>query len=121
MQKALQIHLGRSDICRPAVKPPLPPSASTNCEPDIDISVPQAVKEAIKSPSTTVENSKHGCKMCHVLSTKDHFISTSTHRIYKCEIPSNISKIDCNTCNVIYLITCKKCALQYVIDLPETT
>ena len=52
--------------------------------------------------------------MCHVLSTKDHFVSTSTHRIYKSEIPSNVSKVDCNSCNLIYLITCKKCALQYV-------
>ena len=52
--------------------------------------------------------------MCHVLSTKDHFASTSTHRIYKSEIPSSVSKVDCNSSNLIYLITCKRCALQYV-------
>ena len=52
--------------------------------------------------------------MCHILSTKDHFVSSSTHRIYKSVIPSTFSHVDCNTSNLIYLITCKKCSLQYV-------
>ena len=130
-RRGLNIHLGRSSNCRQAVRSVVPICASAGCETDSDISVPQEVKQAIRSPSTTVEdlehkcgdgkntkikfhNSKHGCKMCHILSTKDHFVSSSTHRIYKSEIPSNVCKIDCNTCNLIYLITCKRCALQYV-------
>ena len=129
-RRGLNIHLGRSPNCKNALQYHTPQCASTNCASEIT-QIPHEVKEAIKSPSTTVEdlehkcgdgkntkikfhNSKHGCKMCYVLSTKDHFVSSSTHRIYKSVIPSSISHIDCNTSNIIYLITCKKCALQYV-------
>ena len=128
-RRGLSIHFGRSPNCKHALKSnPIPIS---ECVVDDPISIPQEVKEAINCPSTSVEGlenmcgdgkctkikyhqSKHGCKMCHVLSTKDHFISSSTHRIYKSVIPSNIKKIDCNTSNLIYLITCNKCYLQYV-------
>ena len=59
-------------------------------------------------------NSKHGCKLCINLSTKDTFVSSSTHRIYQSIIPSDVASLDCNCGNVIYLITCQKCCLQYV-------
>ena len=130
-RRGLNIHLSLSPNCRQVVRPPQAPTSPTDCETDQPSSLPQAVKDAIKCPSTTVEdlqhkcgngintkikfhNSKHGCKMCHVLSTKDHFVSISTHRIYKCEISSSVSKVDCNSSNLIYLITCRKCAQQYV-------
>lgn len=128
-RRGLNIHLGRSSTCKQAVRPP--PAQMTCTIADQSLSIPQAVREAIKSPSTVVEdlehkcgdgkntkikfhNSKYGCKMCHVLSTKDHFVSTSTHRIYASEIPSSICQVDCNSSNLIYLITCRKCFLQYV-------
>ena len=126
-RRGLNIHLGRSAARKQTIRPQsTPPEDAID-----DQSIPQAVRDSIKSPSTCVEdlehkcgdgsntkitfhNSKNGCKMCHVLSTKDHFVSSATHRIYKSEIPASISKIDCNSCNLIYLITCRKCALQYV-------
>ena len=52
--------------------------------------------------------------MCPLLSTKDHFVSSSTHRVYEATIPDDITSINCNCTNVIYLITCRKCRLQYV-------
>lgn len=130
-RRGLNIHLSRSSICRQTVRSHSVTIHSVECETDHSVSIPDEVKDAIKSPSTTVENletkcgdglhtkiknhqSKHHCKMCHVLSTKDHFFSSCTHRIYKSEIPSNIDKINCNTGNLIYLITCQKCSLQYV-------
>ena len=130
-RRGLNIHLGRSSSCRQIVRPSQIHPVSTSCETNHSVLLPQAVREAVKSPSTTVEdlqhkcgdglntkirphNSNHGCKMCHVLSTKDDFVSSSTHRIYKYEIPSSVSRIDCNSSNLIYLITCKRCALQYV-------
>ena len=59
-------------------------------------------------------NSQNGCKLCHTISTKDHFVSSSTHRVYEAVIPENISSLNCNSTNVIYLITCRKCKMQYV-------
>ena len=130
-RRGLNIHLGRSTGCRQAVRSQPITNHSEECESDHSISIPNEVKKAVKSPSTTVEDletkcgdgnhtkiknhqSKHGCKMCLVLSTKDHFVSSSTHRVYKSEIPSSIEAVNCNTSNIIYLITCKKCYLQYV-------
>ena len=63
-----------------------------------NLTIPQQVQNIIKSPSTSMEslenmcgnglntkiskhNSKHGCKLCINLSTKDTFVSSSTHRI----------------------------------------
>ena len=127
-RRGLNIHLGRSAICKQAVRTHT--NSLQECFLD-NISIPQEVRDAIKSPSTTVEDledkcgdgdhtkirkheSKHNCKMCHILSTKDHFVSSSTHRIYKTIIPSKLNHVDCNTSNLIYLITCRKCSLQYV-------
>ena len=59
-------------------------------------------------------NSINGCKLCHTLSTKDHFVSSSTHRVYEATIPGKVTSLNCNSTNVIYLITCRKCRLQYV-------
>ena len=123
-RRGLNIHFGRSATCKQAVR-------HSRNDRDTETSIPQEVKDSINCPSTCVEdldkkcgdglnskikhhNSKHGCNMCHILSTADHFVSTSTHRIYKAEIPSSVDKVDCNSCNLIYLITCRRCALQYV-------
>ena len=34
--------------------------------------------------------------------------------MYNSVIPEDIDKVDCKTENVIYLVTCRKCKLQYV-------
>ncbi len=53
--------------------------------------------------------SETNCKLhCYTYNTQN-FIHILSQRSYKIT-----SSIDCNTSNVIYLITCKKCDLQYV-------
>ena len=129
-RRGLNIHLGRNADCKRNASIPTPTTAKDD-DKTPDTTLPKTVENVVKSPSTTVEsleqmcgnglntkikkhNSKHGCKLCHHLSTKDHFVSTSTHRVYQAVIPPNIGHLDCNSSNVIYLITCKKCRLQYV-------
>ena len=126
-RRGLNIHLGRNPDCKRNSKPASAQTASDEDNP----SLPQQILQAVKCPSTSVEslentcgdglktkiknhNSKYGCKLCHTLSTKDHFVSSSTHRVYEAAIPNNITSLDCNCTNVIYLITCRKCRLQYV-------
>ena len=119
----MNVHLGRSPDCRRNV----PQSSSTLND---NVPIPHIVTNTVKSPSTSVEsldamcgdghNTKiiiHDslqCKLCPLLITKDKFVSSSTHRIHSSEIPGCITSVDCNSKNVIYLITCRKCKLQYV-------
>ena len=126
-RRGLNIHLGRSTNCKRKVN-----TSTVNHQDNMpEETTPQNVENVVKSPSTSVESlehmcgdglntkikkhkSKHGCKLCHHLSTKDHFVSTSTHRVYESVIPPDIHCLNCNSSNVIYLITCRKCRLQYV-------
>ena len=47
--------------------------------------------------------------MCGYMDMKDCFVSTATGKRYSINYSLN-----CNSCNVVYLITCKICGLQYV-------
>ena len=126
-RRGLMIHLGRSPNCKRNYK--MPPSISLLNH--HDSSLPSEITKAVKCPSTSVEsvdtmcgdgtntkikthNSNNRCNLCHRLSTKDHFVSSSTHRVYEASIPDNITSVNCNCANIIYLITCRKCRLQYV-------
>ena len=123
-RRGLELHLNRSPNCKRNVPISLPSDLP---------SLPREIINTVKSPSTSVEslNSmcgdgkntkisphknglKHGCKNCPRFSTKDKFVSTSTHRIHHSIIPDNVGIVDCNSANVIYLITCQRCRLQYV-------
>ena len=125
-RRGLNIHISRKPNCKRNV-----PTSSHSIPQNETTSLPHHILEVVKSPSTTIEGlenmcgdgnntkinkhiSKHGCRLCYNISTKDHFVSTSTHRIYQSEIPASIDSLDCNSSNVIYLITCRKCNLQYV-------
>ena len=55
--------------------------------------------------------SKH-CKTCFHLVEGDSFTSNITNIKYS--VVSRNSDMDCSTRNVIYLITCRKCGVQYV-------
>ena len=127
-RRGVLCHLARSRDCKRNCKPI---STVTATKDDDNPTLPQQVFQAVKCPSTSVEslentsgddlhtnirnhNSKYGCKLCPNLSTKDHFVSSSTHRVYEATIPDIIKSLDCNCTNVIYLITCRKCRLQYV-------
>ena len=126
-KRGLTLHLNRSPDCRRNV--PDPPV--TVVTPHTD-SLPCHVMNSVKCPSTTVESledlcglahpkilthqhkSGKGCKICHKLCTKGKFVSTSTHRTHDSIIPDNVLSVHCMTSNLIYLITCRKCKLQYV-------
>ncbi len=117
----MRIHLGRSPACRRNVE-------DTNTS-ATHSSLPADILRTVKCPSTSVESLENqcgngagtkihtcanSCHLCFTLSNKNRFVSTSTHRIYNSIIPEEIEFLDCKTTNVIYLITCKKCKLQYV-------
>ena len=60
---------------------------------------------------------KCGSKRClfqNKFSPQDRFVSTTTGRIYNCIIPPGTTYINDHSSNVIYLITCDRCKLQYV-------
>ena len=54
------------------------------------------------------------CKLRDQFLAKDRVVSSCTKRIYDCITPPASVYIDCNSPNVIYLITCSNCKLQYV-------
>ena len=54
------------------------------------------------------------CKLKPQFLARDRVVSSCTKRIYDCITPPSSVYIDCNSPNVIYLITCDKCGLQYV-------
>ena len=123
-KRGLNIHLGRSPNCRRNL-----PDSSKPSDSHVS-SIPQKVSCTIKSPSTSVESlnaicrnsinskfTKHKssvCKLCPSFILNDKFVSTSTHRIHNSIVPDTTKSVTCNSKNVIYLITCKKCGLQYV-------
>ena len=49
------------------------------------------------------------CEVCTYTNSSDTFVSSVTKKIYSINY-----SLGCNSKNVIYLITCKKCGLQYV-------
>ena len=54
------------------------------------------------------------CQFKHQFYPTDKFFSSVTKRVYDCVLPAGTRYIDCHSANVIYLITCSKCKLQYV-------
>lgn len=54
------------------------------------------------------------CMLKDCFKTKDKVVSTSTKRVHDCVVPDGSIYIDCHASNVIYLITCNRCFLQYV-------
>ena len=54
------------------------------------------------------------CQMKNIFAAQDKVLSTCSKRIYDCIVPPGTVYIDCHTANVIYLITCSRCQLQYV-------
>ena len=49
------------------------------------------------------------CHICYILARDQNFISTNTNETYVMNF-----RFDCNSMNVIYLLTCKVCHMQYV-------
>ena len=56
----------------------------------------------------------NNCKLRKQFFARNDVVSSCTKRVYECITPPGSVYIDCNTPNVIYLITCNNCSLQYV-------
>ena len=52
------------------------------------------------------------CKTCKYVHECSTFLSNVTHKTYNIVSPS--LSMNCGTENIIYLITCRKCGIQYV-------
>jgi hypothetical protein len=79
-----------------------------------ELLAPSRYKTNIDIPSTRNDNGCFKCnKRCdfckNFLNQSDNFRSCSTGHIYKIKQP-----ITCTSANIIYLISCDKCKLQYV-------
>jgi len=59
--------------------------------------------------SSVAKCNKRFCKCCETINVGDTFTSTNTKQQYYVE-----DDMDCNSENVIYIITCKRCRQQYV-------
>lgn len=57
----------------------------------------------------TVKCSSRRCEVCKYMDENSHFQSSQDDRKYSINY-----NLNCNSSNVVYLITCKKCSLQYV-------
>ena len=56
-----------------------------------------------------LHDGRKNCEICHILHQGDTFESSSTGKQYKINFSFN-----CNSRNVVYLLTCKICEKQYV-------
>ena len=54
--------------------------------------------------------------MRNYLSCHDKVVSSSTRRLYVCIVPPGNNSLNCHSPNVVYLLTCSNCKLQYVGD-----
>jgi len=54
------------------------------------------------------------CMMCRHLVEGSCFVSNTTNRSF--HVLGSDAAMTCSTCNVVYLISCKRCGLQYVGD-----
>ena len=66
------------------------------------------LKTTYKKPGVTICGRKN-CEICHILHQGDTFESSNTGKQYKINFSFN-----CNSRNVVYLLTCKICEKQYV-------
>ena len=53
------------------------------------------------------------CQFQYKFSPQDRVLSTATKRLYNCIVPPGSTYINGHSSNVVYLITCDKCKLQY--------
>lgn len=65
--------------------------------------------EVNKRPNGFTHCRRKGCTTCQYSQQSTTFTSSRTNRTF-----THKSAINCNTTNVIYLITCNKCGLQYI-------
>ena len=90
---------------------------TSSCDNDVASSKPASVgrdaTEATQDTNTIASRcGKNRCKTCKHMIEGDSFVSNTTGKKYA--IKSREAIMTCATKNVIYLISCKKCGIQYV-------
>ena len=128
----LLITFNMPDCNRGTGQPPVPRTNMNSIHPPQgNADVPHVIQDFVGGPSTSLEVLERACgdgsstffKKCtsnRCLLAKNNFkpsdkiVSSVTHRIYPCVNHEGNKVATCNTPNVIYLITCSKCHLQYV-------
>ena len=91
-----------------AVLPSPPGLAFRNAKTLKDHLVRSKLKITYEKPGVTICGRKN-CEICHILHQGDIFESSNTGKQYKINFLFN-----CNSRNVVYLLTCKICEKQYV-------
>ena len=64
--------------------------------------------------------SKRNCELKKNFVARDSCVSSCTFRSYPCITPPGTKYVDCHASNVVYLITCQNCGLQYVGETAQT-
>ena len=82
-----------------------------------DVSLPKSLEQsqtdkAIGNTTIVSRCNKPRCKTCKHLREGDKFTSNVTGKAYN--VQSNNPVMTCDTKNVIYVISCRKCGIQYV-------
>ena len=54
------------------------------------------------------------CQLRDQFVPADRVVSTTTKRMYNVIVPPGSTYINCHSVNLIYLLTCNNCSLQYV-------
>ena len=54
------------------------------------------------------------CQFQNKLDPVNNTLSSTTNRLYQCILPAGSTYVNDHSSNVVYLITCNKCKLQYV-------
>ena len=106
-----------TDSCPSPLKKGRQGSATSSCDNDVVSSKPTHVgRDATEAPQDTdTVVSRCGskkCKTCKHIVEGDSFCSNTTGKKYT--VKSREAVMTCATQNVIYLISCKKCGIQYV-------
>ena len=99
--------LGNGKVCGNDVLPSKPCSQGRG---EIDVS------QTYVSHTACCGSSK--CRMCHHFVEASTFTSNVTRKTYSVSSPEGC--MNCGTRSVIYLITCKKCGVQYVGETSQT-
>ena len=92
------------------------------CKHEVSSSKPNVMgrdeTDNIQTNFKSVKCGSRKCMTCDHLVEGNSFTSNVTNRVYNVVSPS--TKVSCSTRNVIYLISCRKCGVQYVGETSQT-
>ena len=104
------------DMKKHAVRQNVPKDKKLNCKVVLKdvLKDPKAISNVSKLSSKFSKCQFKRCQLRGQFLPTDEFRSSCTMRSYKCNVPRGTFNITCNSSNVIYLLTCSTCGLQYV-------